>query len=122
MEEISSRQILQNFFRLAILALALHLAAAGAWAQAAAPAGSARRGKQVFADQHCSQCHGSLGQGLTEAGPRIVPPPRTLTDFVEVVRKPQGDMAPVSAARVSDAELADIYAFLLSNRNAKWAK
>lgn len=119
---MSLKKILKNFFRLAILSLALHFAATTGRAQSAAPAGNASRGKRIFADQHCAQCHGSLGQGLTEAGPRIVPPPRTLADFVDVVRKPQRDMAPVSAARISDADLADIYAFLLSNRNAKWAK
>jgi mono/diheme cytochrome c family protein len=83
----------------------------------AAAADSVENGKKIFAAQGCFQCHGAAGEGGTApgiAGPRISPPPLSLPDFVTLVREPQGQMPPYSAAKVSDAELADVYAFLKS--------
>jgi mono/diheme cytochrome c family protein len=88
----------------------------GSAAKTPAPAGdSIENGKKIFTAQGCFQCHGTAGQGGTApgiVGPRISPPPVSLPDFVTLVREPQGQMPPYSAARVSDAELADLYTFL----------
>jgi len=78
----------------------------------AAPAGNVEKGKASFSSRNCATCHGSDAQGKEGGGPRIGPPPRAWADFVQYVRMPTGDMPPVSAQRVPDSELADIYAYL----------
>jgi ubiquinol-cytochrome c reductase cytochrome c subunit len=85
----------------------------------AAPAGDVDKGKASFASRNCATCHGSDAQGTDGGGPRIGPPPRAWPDFVQYVRKPTGNMPPVSAQRVPDAELADIYAYLLTLGSSK---
>jgi mono/diheme cytochrome c family protein len=80
----------------------------------ASPAqGDNEKGRQEFVERKCSLCHGVEGQGVAQAGPRISPPGPT-AGFVQSVRQPAGDMPPVSAQRVPDTELADMYAFLRS--------
>jgi mono/diheme cytochrome c family protein len=85
----------------------------------AAPAGNAQNGKRVFESQGCGNCHGDQGQGLSnaakaEAAPRIGPPRLSQTLFVNFVRSPVGKMPPYGSKAISDAELADLYAFLQS--------
>ena len=75
---------------------------------------SIQSGKQGFVRHNCSACHGSQGQGSAQSGPRIAPPGPSFTDFVRHVRRPAGNMPPVSIERVPDVDLADIYAFLWS--------
>jgi mono/diheme cytochrome c family protein len=95
-----------------------HAAAQTSRSGAKTPAVSAdtvQNGKKIFTAQRCFQCHGVAGQGGIApgvAGPRISPPPVSLPDFVALVREPRGQMPPYSAAQVSDAELAEVYAFL----------
>jgi len=101
----------------AFLWSAAPLPQAGAPAAAATPtptpAGDARAGRQGFTSG-CGRCHGSEGQGLADVGPKISGTGLSFADFVAFVRKPTGDMAPISSQRVTDAALADIYAFLQS--------
>jgi ubiquinol-cytochrome c reductase cytochrome c subunit len=75
-----------------------------------------QNGKRVFASQNCSQCHGNDGQGGSGqiAAPRIGPPRISLAMFMSQVREPMKPMPPYSAKAISDAELADLYAFLRS--------
>jgi mono/diheme cytochrome c family protein len=98
--------------RIACLALAV---AAGMRAQQAnvqAPkAGSAENGKRIFTAYGCYQCHGYQGQG-GGAGARLAPRPLPLAAMIAYVRKPTGVMPPVTAKVVSDAEIADIRAYL----------
>jgi len=75
--------------------------------------GDIEKGRKAFVERKCSQCHGAQGQGIAQSGPRLVPP-GAMTDFVKSLRQPPGDAAPVSAHRVPDAELADLYAFIRS--------
>ena len=77
-----------------------------------APAGNAQKGKDAFATHMCATCHGAAGQGAV--GPALAPPPRALPDFTRYVRQPAGKMPPFTPQAVSDADLADIYAFLQS--------
>jgi len=77
-----------------------------------APAGNAQKGKDAFTAHMCATCHGPEGQGAV--GPALAPPPRPFGDFTRYVRQPAGKMPPFTPQAVSDADLADIYAFLQS--------
>jgi mono/diheme cytochrome c family protein len=80
----------------------------------AAPAGNAEEGKKLFASVGCYQCHGLEAQGSSATGPRLGPRPIAFAAFSRYVRQPTGQMPPYTAKVVSDAELANIYAFVRS--------
>jgi mono/diheme cytochrome c family protein len=61
----------------------------------------------------CWQCHGFAGQGGT-AGPKLAPNPMPLEALATFVRFTNGAMPPYQKAVLSDADLADIHAWLLS--------
>src|ERR1700742_4344709 len=75
------------------------------------PKGNAENGKRLFTAYACYQCHGYQGQG-GNAGARLAPKPLPLAAMVKYIRKPTGAMPPVTAKVVTDAEVADIRAFL----------
>jgi mono/diheme cytochrome c family protein len=75
------------------------------------PEGNSTKGKELFLNYACYQCHGREGQGGA-AGARLAPHLIGLEAFIDYVRHPSGQMPPVTAKVVSDAELADIHAFL----------
>ena len=79
---------------------------------APAPAGDAQNGKKIFASYGCYQCHSYDGHG--GAGARLAPNPPAFAAFIRYVRQPAGEMPPYTAKVVTDKELADIYAFLLT--------
>jgi ubiquinol-cytochrome c reductase cytochrome c subunit len=81
-------------------------------ASQSAPAGNAEAGRQLFVRKGCYQCHGREGQGAPITGPRLGPNPLALAAFVGAVRTPRAQMPPYTAKLVSDAELAEIRAFL----------
>jgi ubiquinol-cytochrome c reductase cytochrome c subunit len=70
------------------------------------------KGKRLYATYGCYECHGYQGQGSTAAGPRIAPDPIPLDAFLSYLRHPSGEMPPYTERVISDAELADIRAFL----------
>jgi cytochrome c len=72
----------------------------------------ADKGKRLYATYGCYECHGYQGQGSTAAGPRIAPASIPRDAFVSYVRQPTGEMPPYTERVISDAELADIRAFL----------
>ena len=72
--------------------------------------GSAEKGKQIYMKYGCYQCHGRVGQG--GAGPRLGPPPPAFEAFARALRQPRAEMPPYTSRVVTDADLADIYAFL----------
>lgn len=76
------------------------------------PAGNAQNGKKLYNDIGCWQCHGYSGQG--GAGPKIAPDPSPYQGFSRYTRKPSGSMPPYTPKVLPDANLADIYAFLLT--------
>jgi ubiquinol-cytochrome c reductase cytochrome c subunit len=96
-------------FRLA--SLAALIGAAEASAQQTPKAANAENGKHLFTADGCYQCHGYQGQG-SNAGARLAPKPLPLATMIAYIRKPTGVMPPVTAKVVSDAELADIRAYL----------
>ena len=78
-----------------------------------APAGNAENGKKIFSSYGCYQCHGFVGQG-GGAGARLAPRPISFAAFSKYVRQPADQMPPYTSKVVTDQELADIYAFLMT--------
>ena len=75
--------------------------------------GNAGNGAMLFTRDGCYECHGREGQGARHtSAPRIGPPALAFPDFSKYVRHPAGSMPPYTAKVISEAELADIYAFL----------
>jgi ubiquinol-cytochrome c reductase cytochrome c subunit len=77
-----------------------------------APQGNAEKGKKLFVERACWQCHGLAAQGGGIAGPRLagrVPP---WPAFARYVRRPTEEMLPYTEKVLPDTELADIYAWL----------
>lgn len=77
------------------------------------PEGNTDRGQFVFNDRGCYQCHGYEAHGGS-AGARLAPNPIPFGVFSLYVRRPTGQMPPYTRTVLSDGELADIYAFLVS--------
>jgi mono/diheme cytochrome c family protein len=102
----------------ALLVLACPLAVAQTAPSAPKPgvsaSGDATNGKRIYRSYGCYECHGSEGQGSMLTGPRIGPHPIQFSTFVRYIRQPKGEMPPYTDKVVSDAELADTYAFLQS--------
>ena len=83
-------------------------------AQAQAPAGNAETGKKLYDSYGCYQCHGFEGQGSSATGPRLGPRPMPLAAFTRYIRRPTGQMPPYGTRIASDADLANIHAYLTS--------
>jgi mono/diheme cytochrome c family protein len=79
------------------------------------PRGDATRGQQLFVKIGCYQCHGYEAQGAS-TGPKLGPEAVAFTRFISYVRKPTGEMPPYSTKVTSDAQLADLYAFVTSRK------
>jgi mono/diheme cytochrome c family protein len=92
-----------------ITAILLMLLAPGA-----AFAASAEKGKAAFMQHGCWQCHGTQGQGsiMTSGGKIIARTQLPLESFVGFVRSSNRAMPAYGEAILSDADLADIYAYL----------
>ena len=100
----------------------------GAFAAAAAaqdrPAGSPERGLKAYIELLCSSCHGTVGQGGAPpgGGPKLTPNPFPYAAFALQLRKPRLDMPAYTEKWVSDQEMADMYAYLLSIKQASAQK
>jgi mono/diheme cytochrome c family protein len=79
---------------------------------AADPMGNATRGKEIYLATGCYQCHGTRGAG--GAGPRLAPTPLPIEAFKLQLRHPRIRMPVYTAVVMSDTDIADIYAYLLS--------
>ena len=114
----SSRKALAVACSTASLLLALMLAppafAAGTPKSADAPKGDVQKGRKLFVQDGCYECHGREAQGSLLLGPRLGPDPLPLEAIMGYVRKPTGEMPPYTDKVISDQELADIHAFLES--------
>jgi cytochrome c553 len=87
------------------------------------PAVSADRGSQSYMKYQCYSCHGTVGQGADRAtGPKLAPNPFPYLAFELQVRQPRQDMPAYRKQFVSDEELADIYAYLLTIKPSPPAK
>jgi ubiquinol-cytochrome c reductase cytochrome c subunit len=85
---------------------------------APALAADAAKGKSAFMKNGCWQCHGELGQGGA-AGKTLAPKPMPFEAFNVFVRNSNGPMPPYPKEILSDADLADIHAYLQSIPAAK---
>jgi mono/diheme cytochrome c family protein len=83
-----------------------------------AHAASAEKGKAAYVKHGCWQCHGFAGQGGT-AGKQLAPSPMPLEAMSAFVRNTAGAMPPYQKAILSDADLADIHAYLQSIPKAR---
>ncbi len=79
----------------------------------APPSGNAENGKKIFTAYGCYQCHNYAANG-GGAGPRLAPRPIAFPAFTRAIRTPRDEMPPYSLKMVTDQELADIYAYLLT--------
>jgi mono/diheme cytochrome c family protein len=78
------------------------------------PAGNNQNGKKLYISYGCFECHGHQAEGTSVGGPRLGPNPISFPVFSKYIRQPTGQMPPFTAKVTSDADLADIYAFLQS--------
>jgi mono/diheme cytochrome c family protein len=106
-------------YAMAIVVVALFIAGSQARPQTkSAPAGDAKgnaeNGKRLFTSSGCYECHGREAQGSRYSGPRLGPDPISLPAFRAYIRAPKGQMPPYTGKVLTDAELADIHAFLES--------
>ena len=103
-----------------LMALAASTLTAPIVAQAPTPAtqsaaaGNAEEGRKLYNSYGCYACHGYEAQGSSATGPRLGPRPLPLPAFSRYVRRPTAQMPPYTTKVVSDADLAQIYAFLQS--------
>ncbi len=111
--------------RLVLAVLGAAAFSASAWGQQGGPAsapapgrrpevtGSAEKGKSVYLAYGCYACHGYNGQ--TGNGARLQPPRLNQQQFVLYIRAPRTLQMPAYTTKVlSDAEAADIYAYVVS--------
>ena len=99
---------------LAVTALAAH---------AQAPAGDAARGKALYMKNMCYTCHGTAGQGGDRgSGPRIAYEVWPWQGFAQQVRRPRESMPRYDAKFLSDQDLVDIYAYVMSVKPGPTAK
>ena len=77
-------------------------------------AGNAEHGKTVYTRIGCYECHGRDAQSGGRTGPKLGPNAIPFAAFSLQVRSPRNDMPPYTAKVLSDADLADIYAFVQS--------
>ena len=78
-----------------------------------AAAADAAKGRIAFEKNGCWQCHGYMGQGGV-AGKTLAPKPMPYETFNVFVRNSNGPMPPYPKQILSDADLADIHAYLAS--------
>jgi mono/diheme cytochrome c family protein len=112
------RDIIMRIILLAILVVAVPVSA-----QEPTPAGSAQRGYQSYMKYMCHTCHGTVGQGADRgAGPKLTPGILPYPAFTLQVRAPRLDMPAYRRDFLSDQELADMYAYLLTIKTSPAAK
>jgi mono/diheme cytochrome c family protein len=83
-----------------------------------APAGGIEKGRLGFVKVGCAQCHGREAQGSPTTGPRLGPNGLPYQAFARYVRAPRLQMPPYTEKILSDADLADLYAFVQSRPKA----
>jgi ubiquinol-cytochrome c reductase cytochrome c subunit len=75
------------------------------------PIGDTQKGKELYLKYSCYACHGYDGHG--GAGARLVPLPMTAERFGAYIRNPR-QMPPYTDKILSDAEVADLFAYIKS--------
>jgi mono/diheme cytochrome c family protein len=91
----------------AVLSLLLAFGAATALAQGT---GDPARGKTLWENSLCKNCHGAAGEGKY-AGPRAGDG-KTAAEWIAQVRTPRANMPSFSAAQISDQDITDMNAYM----------
>jgi ubiquinol-cytochrome c reductase cytochrome c subunit len=91
--------------------VAFVLASAAMSAQTTPVPGNAQKGNELYLKYSCYACHGYDGHG--GAGARLVPLAMTVTRFTAYVHNPRR-MPPYTEKVLSDAQLADVFAYIKS--------
>ena len=86
-----------------------------------ASTGNADNGKKLFLRDGCWECHGYAGQGGRD-GARIAETALTSNQFTRYIRRPTGAMPAYIDKVLSDAEAADIWAYVKTLTGPKTAK
>ena len=97
-----------------MLLTAMITCATSAHGQGTGPTGDAANGKRLYMAIGCYECHGTVGQGSRPTGPHIAPDPGPYEAFAALVRHPRNIMPPYTTVVLSDKQLTDIYAYLLT--------
>ncbi len=103
--------------RIAILSLAA-FAFGLSTASAADKGTSVAHGRALFLSSGCKNCHGTQGQG-TGSAPKLAPDPMPAEGIAQFIRGSGTRMPTYSAKVLSDADVADIAAYLASLPAAK---
>ena len=115
---MSGARLVRALAALIVVLAAGVLVRTGGAAQSAA--GDAKRGAALFHADGCYECHGYQGEGTgTErpqglTGPKLAPSPLPYAAFIKQLRTPRNVMPSYSANILSDADAADVYAYLRS--------
>jgi ubiquinol-cytochrome c reductase cytochrome c subunit len=80
-------------------------------AQTTPASGNPQQGKELYVKYSCYACHGYDGHG--GAGARLVPLAMTVSRFTAYVHNPRR-MPPYTDKVLSDAQLADLFAYIKS--------
>ena len=96
-----------------LMILTMMASTASAQNAPAPPRGNAENGKKIYTTYGCYQCHNYAANGGA-AGSRLAPRPMPFPAFSRQVRVPRDEMPPYTTKMMTDQELADIYAFLLT--------
>jgi len=86
------------------------------------PNGDALRGQVTYLRVGCYECHGTRGAGGGIAGPAIVPRLIPIEAFTAQLRIPMHEMPPYETGLLSDQDVKDLYAYLLSIPEGRRAK
>ena len=109
--------------RIILLAAFIGLVATPVLSQEPPPAGSAQGGYTSYMKYMCYTCHGTIGQGADRGtGPKLTPGMLPYPAFALQVRTPRLDMPAYRREFVSDQELADMYAYLMTIKASPTAK
>jgi ubiquinol-cytochrome c reductase cytochrome c subunit len=104
---------MNTIYRVILTAAAGFLMLGGSAARAQNDAGNAANGKQIFiVKAGCYECHGTVGQGGT--GPHLAPKPLPIATLSAIIRKGIRGMPSYGPKVLTDAELADIRAYLMT--------
>jgi len=107
-----------------ILLLTMFMVAVAAIAQT--PTGDAQKGKDVYVKFGCYGCHDYSGAGGNGAatGPRLIGLPMTQPAFIAFLRSPSRpqNMPPYTAKVMTDAQGADLYAYIKTFQPPQAAK
>ena len=85
------------------------------------PTGNVDNGKRLFVRDGCWECHGYAGQGGRD-GVRLAETALSAAQLTRYIRRPTGAMPAYIDKVLTDAEAADIWAYLKTLTGPKTAK